>query len=430
VWKSFQVITVDGSATEYVACRQCMSVVTHKKKDGTHGLHLHKCKSSSESISGPKQSTIKSFTGKKQLPPVARDQLRNAIVQFIAKDIRPFSVVHGDGFLAYSQTLVNLTATHGKFNVKEALPSATTLSRNLPATVEDVKNDVRERLAAADFVALTTDGWTDDHRKYSYVTVTAHFFDPDLKLQSSVLNTGCVEERKTADVLGKVVADVASDFGLTMNKVTVVTDNASNMIAAFRGLCCRLSCFAHCLNLVVTDMLASCEPELTDMLNNCKSLVRHFKHTELQHSLKQTLKQECPTRWNSVFMMLHSIHSQFDDIYAVLSDRKELRYVYAIDKDMMLAVIDFLQNFKDASEAVSSESKPTLHLVVPLMHRLSSLCEQQSEDDHPVVQSLKLKASQLLQSKVRLDDMHDVAVLLNPNMKRLRFLPGIFLHMM
>jgi len=59
------------------------------------------------------------------------------------------------------------------------------------------------------------------------------FFHSDLNLHSSVFNTGCIEERKTADALAKVVADVPNDFGLSMNKLTVLTDNASYMTAAF-----------------------------------------------------------------------------------------------------------------------------------------------------------------------------------------------------
>jgi len=71
-----------------------------------------------------------------------------------------------------------LAVSYGKFDVKQALPKATTISRKLPSIVAERKNDVRQRLAAAGYVglALTTDGWPDDHRKYLYVTTTARFF--------------------------------------------------------------------------------------------------------------------------------------------------------------------------------------------------------------------------------------------------------------
>ena len=53
-------------------------------------------------------------------------------------------------------------------------------------------------------------------------------------------------QKKTGEVLSKAVEDVVTQFGLEYRKVTIVTDNASNMISAFRDRCCRISCFAHC----------------------------------------------------------------------------------------------------------------------------------------------------------------------------------------
>ena len=247
-------------------------------------------------------------------------------------------------------------------------------------------------------------------------------------LQSRILHTGRVDERKTADVLGRFVADVAADFGLSMAQVSVVTDNASNMLAAFRDRCLRLSCFAHCLNLVVTDMLHNANTDLQTLISNCKTLVRHFKHAALQLKLKKTLKQECPTRWNSLYIMLESILSQYDDMHDLLAERKELRYLYAIDKETLQVTVDFLEHFKVVSETVCSDTSPTIHMVVPCMARLTSLCRQ-ADDNPEVIKSLKERGQDLLKTKVRLDVVHDLAAFLNPCMKGLTFLPGIcFCH--
>jgi len=63
-----------------------------------------------------------------------------------------------------------------------------------------------------------------------------------------------------------------------MQQITIVTDNASNMLAAFMDRCCFFMLCSHCLNLVVTDMLDNAHSELETMISNCKTLVRHFKH--------------------------------------------------------------------------------------------------------------------------------------------------------
>ena len=64
----------------------------------------------------------------------------------------------------------------------------------------------------------------------------------------------------------------------------------------------------------MVDVLATEQPDLQTMLVNFKTLVLHFKHMGLQHELKQTLKLECPTKWNSTFFMLDSMLFQHDEV--------------------------------------------------------------------------------------------------------------------
>ena len=366
VWQRFKQVILDGARVEFVACGKCLHVISYKKTSGTKGMLVHKCGTETHVSSQPK---INSF-GKKILPSTARDNLTTELVKYVSVDLRPFSSVNGVGFQSLCQTLVNLGAQYGNFDVKEALSDRKTVARHVPSIVAENKSLVKNKLAKCDYIAITTDGWTDDHRKISYVTVTAHFFDANLNLQSCILNTGAVHEKKTAEVLCNVVKDVIVEFGCEMAKVTVVSDSAANMIAAFRGQCCRLSCYAHSLNLVVNEIISVTESHFQEFLTGCKNLVRHFKHAGLQHKLEKTLKQECPTRWNSTFTMLQSISEQYDSIHDILKQRAELRFLYAVDQNMLKEVLSFLTHFKSASEMVCYDTKPTLHLVAPLQHRL------------------------------------------------------------
>jgi len=40
------------------------------------------------------------------------------------------------------------------------------------------------------------------------VTVTVHYFDAEFNLKSCILNTGAIDEKKTAEVLGNFVKEV------------------------------------------------------------------------------------------------------------------------------------------------------------------------------------------------------------------------------
>ena len=84
-----------------------------------------------------------------------------------------------------------------------------------------------------------------------------------------------------------------------------MTDNAGNLVSALRDEP-HLRCICHCINLVVTYGIASCE-KLLHCLEDCRKLVTHFKRCEIQQHLTTSLKQDVDTRWNSVYEMIQFI---------------------------------------------------------------------------------------------------------------------------
>ena len=115
----------DDKEVPFALCLQCQTVVTFKKSDGTAGLRRHNCKSATPTPQ--RQLSMVKFLGQKQLPSSALQQISDQAVKFVAKDIRPFSVTSGDGFLSFAQTLIDIGATHGKFDIREVLKHRTTL---------------------------------------------------------------------------------------------------------------------------------------------------------------------------------------------------------------------------------------------------------------------------------------------------------------
>lgn len=183
---------MDDSAVDFVLCNNCNNVVTYRKEDGTAGLHKHQCKPQPKKHSY--QPKLSGFTNSTGLPANAKGQILSELMNFVSTDIHPFSVVDGVGFLSFCQTLVDAGAKYGKFDVATELPSRRTISRKLPDLVSKTKEAVRQQLKNCPNIAVTTDGWTDDFRKISYITVTCHYFDSDMKLQSSVLTTEAVDQ--------------------------------------------------------------------------------------------------------------------------------------------------------------------------------------------------------------------------------------------
>ena len=92
-----------------------------------------------------------------------------AILQFIIKDLRPFSVVQNSGF----QTAVHI------LEPRYTIPSRQHFSdKALLELYEQKKTELNSELADAIAVALTTDGWTS-HATESYLTITCHYIDKE-----------------------------------------------------------------------------------------------------------------------------------------------------------------------------------------------------------------------------------------------------------
>ena len=95
----------------------------------------------------------------------------------VAKDMRPFSFVSGEGFKEFTELAVP-TYT---------LPSRQTLSKVIiPKLTKEEKDKVKEDAKNAEWVAITTDEWTS-RTTTAFLGVTLHFVK-DGKIVSRLLD--------------------------------------------------------------------------------------------------------------------------------------------------------------------------------------------------------------------------------------------------
>ena len=148
----------------------------------------------------------------------------------------------------------------------------------------------------------------------SYITVTCHFVDKEWNIKSFVLSTYQVESSHTAENIACELKNVTDEWQITEKVVAAVTDNAANITAGVRLAGWKhLPCFAHTLNLVVTEAISK-DVELSELQTKCCNIVTYFKKSnvannklaELQRELKRDEKkliQDVCTRWNSTYYM-------------------------------------------------------------------------------------------------------------------------------
>lgn len=155
------------------------------------------------------------------------------------------------------------------------------------------------------------------------------------------------------------------------------------------------------------------------MIKACGELVEHFKRCELNPLLPISLKQQCDTRWNSVYDMLYSIGINLKQVEDILFGRKEHEaYMNVIDENLLKHLIELLSYFKTASEQLSADQEPTLHLVLPWINKLKNYCEIK-KDDLPVMKQVKTLILEYIKEKIWLTQLHEISTFLHPTTKNL-----------
>ena len=154
------------------------------------------------------------------------------------------------------------------------IPSRRTLMRRLPTKYEEIKLHILKVLPKVMYVSLTTDIWTSQATE-SFLTITVHFIH-SWELKSLVLATIKFSVEHNAEHIAAELKKVTNHWGITHKVVAIVTDNASNMVAAVKITgWTHIHCFAHTLNLVVQEAIKN-DPTLLLIKKKCKDIVTFF----------------------------------------------------------------------------------------------------------------------------------------------------------
>ena len=422
IWDHYVRIYDDkDEAINFVECKSCESVHYHDSHStGTSKLKQHTEKCTQPSRSSSLTNHFKP-TGETKLSASEKGDLTALLVGFCTTDMRLFNIVTGDGFKSVIQSAYSLGYKHGangsiKQNIIEQLPCWTTVSRAVSKQAEGDREKLSsffERAVIKNF-ACTLDFWNNDFSSESFITVSLHFIVGQQLFYIS-LATGSFAEAKTADTVSKFIDNLFAEFKIFRERhnIVFVTDNASKLVRCLSNEL-HLRCACHCLNLAVSKVLQV--PEVSEFVRPAKSIVQHFKRTNMQQSLTKTLKQEVATRWNSVY-----VHSQFDEIAAILMSRNELSYLFGIHKTDMEALLEFLSEIKKCSEEHSADLVPTLPLVLPWITKLQKI-SQPSAEDPAVLKQFKEAFSEGLKAKFHITPLHYISSFLHPTLKALTFL--------
>lgn len=332
VWKHFDILSSDSKK---VVCKKCLSIITYKSGStsamakhlkGIHSVGMTdeanpaEGKCANGNVPNHSQSTITDAFAKQakfRRDSQQTDKCNRAVAMFIAKDLRPFSVVENAGFKTLCNTL----------EPRYSLPSRPYISQTLiPLIYNELKTKLKAKIKSAEFVSITTDGWSS-RANQSYNTVTAHLINKEWKLESYVLTTELMEKSHTGVNLCNFIEAVLDEWSIQKETTTCTTDNAANITLAVELLgVIHIRCYAHTLNLATQKSLKL--PQVSRLLAKIRKIVTFFhKSTTAAELLKRkqaqldlpTLKliSDCETRWNSTLHMITRYLQNQPAIYAV-----------------------------------------------------------------------------------------------------------------
>lgn len=170
VWGTFSRI-VDEAGIEnpdVVVCNTCKNV--YKFDKSTSNLVKHKC-------------YLMANTRKRSHPEVDADvESKKMCIKFATewtiKNGRSFNIIADSGLKNMAQFFISVGAKFGEnINVESLLPHPTTISRNIGALYEFNFNEIKkEKVDGTKFgYGITSDIWTDDFYKISYISLTIHY---------------------------------------------------------------------------------------------------------------------------------------------------------------------------------------------------------------------------------------------------------------
>lgn len=160
--------------------------------------------------------------------------------------------------------------------------------------------------------------------------------------------------------------------------------------------------------------------DIHTLLAACEKLVGYFKRSELNNKLSKSLKQHVKTRWNSVYYMLESVYLMKSEIQRLLIDKNVVHKMAMVDFNLIDDLLKFLSPFKECSEELSAEKYPTINEYVLWYKKLSNLCSEESADINAIAQ-LKSSIKMSLLKRFKPEEIHYIALFLNPPFKELKF---------
>ncbi|XP_018374028.1 PREDICTED: zinc finger BED domain-containing protein 4-like [Trachymyrmex cornetzi] len=357
------------------------------------------------------------------------------------RDKQPFSMVEDDEFRKFLSIVAPLYT----------VPCRKTITKRLDEKYELLSSKIRTMLSKIDHLCLATDIWTEPFNTRSYIGITVQIINFEtMQLENLSLGIKELEESHDGNYISKIISEILDEWHIQINSVVaVITDNASNIKKAVRDTFGRkrhIPCFAHTLNLVIQDAIAT-TPEFQAIVKKVKSIVTYFKRSvkatnalnELQTSNLENdqnilkLKQGCETHWNSLFYMIKRFIQLANLVNTVLLTLPRKKHddipemTTHTDLQILKDICAILRPVERVTTEISGELYVTCSKIIPIISCLIRTLEK-LDITHEISERFYKNVLLQLQNRFRGKDSNNetnsflsISTLLDPRFKKLHF---------
>jgi len=153
-------------------------------------------------------------------------ELQNAIVtNLIVSSNLPINMVEQAWFKNFMETV----------DQKFVVPGRRTIVSMINTQYKSKREMLRQKLSCADAVSLTMDMWSD-RRMRSFMGATVHFLTEHMQVETYLLDMASFAGSHTGEKIGNFCVSMVEEFGIRDKLAFIVTDNAANMIKAFKSM--------------------------------------------------------------------------------------------------------------------------------------------------------------------------------------------------
>lgn len=148
-------------------------------------------------------------------------QMHNIIMEMMALDNQPFSIVEDSGFKRLIEHLAP------KYKIPSRKFFSTTM---LDKLFNECRLEISNSLQNMIFASFTSDIWTCSGNNESFISFSVHWIDTDFELKHAVLNSKHFPLSHTSDHIANEFRVMLTNWNILPSQLhLIITDNAANM---------------------------------------------------------------------------------------------------------------------------------------------------------------------------------------------------------